>query len=147
MNIQSCLLCGYRLMLVCYPRSFRKRFGPEMLELAAAAEPNEWPLIFGDTGIAIVRCWLQGTHSTAALAEPNAYVPIRESPISAFVLLPGLVLSIVMIAGFSYVNYRWPPPCPNGVHTVTRVVDPPRMSVRTDGSGQSVRSTHKSSHQ
>ena len=146
MNIQSCLLRAYRLMLLFYPPSFRKRFGPEMLELAAAAESTEWPLIFGDTSLAIVRCWLQGSHSTAALAEPNAYVPLRESPISAFVLLPGLVLSIAIIAGFSYVNYRWPPPCPNGVHTLTRVVDPPKMAVGTDGSGQSVRAPHRSSH-
>jgi hypothetical protein len=43
MKIQSCLLFVYRLMLVCYPPSFRKRFAPEMLELAAAAEATEWP--------------------------------------------------------------------------------------------------------
>jgi len=124
MNIQSCVLYAYRLLLVLYPPSFRRRFAAEMLELAAAAEPSEWPLIFGDTSVAIVRCWLEGTHSTAALAESNAYVPLRESPISAFVFLPGLVLSIVTIAGLSYVNYKWPPPCANGVHVVMRVVDP-----------------------
>ncbi len=147
MNIRKCFLYAYRILLVFYPPSFRRRFGPEMLELAAAAELSEWPLIFGDTSVAIVRCWVEGSHSTAALVEPNAYVPLRESPISAFVLLPGLVLSIVIIAGFSYVNYKWPPPCPNGVHIVTRVVDPPRMAVGTEGSGQSVRGTHKNSHQ
>ena len=146
MNIQSCLLCAYRLMLVCYPPSFRKRFGPEMLELAAAAEPTEWPLILGDTSVAIVRCWLEGSHSTS-VAEPNAYVPLREPPISAFVLLPGLVLSVLIIAGFSYVNYKWPPPCPNGVHVVTRVVDPPKTLAGTEGSDQSGRGRHRSSHQ
>jgi hypothetical protein len=146
MNIQKCLLKAYRILLVFYPPSFRKHFAPEMLELAAAAEINEWPLIFGDTSVGIVRCWLEGTHSTAA-AEPNAYVPLRESPISAFVLLPGLALSIVIIAGFSYVNYKWPPPCPNGVHVVTRVVNPPKTAVETGGSGQSMRSPHKSSPQ
>jgi hypothetical protein len=147
MNIRKCFLYAYRILLVFYPASFRRRFAPEMLELAAAAELTEWPLIFGDTSVAIVRCWVQGSHSTAALPEPNAYVPLRESPISAFVLLPGLVLSIVIIAGFSYINYKWPPPCPNGVHIVTRVVDPPRMAGETGGSGQSVRIPHKSSRQ
>lgn len=145
MNIQKCLLNAYRILLVFYPPSFRRRFGLEMLELAAAAEMNEWPLILGDTSLGIVRCWLEGTHSTDAVAEPNAYRPMKESPISAFVLLPGLALSIVIIAGFSYVNYKWPPPCPNGVHVVTRVVDPPRMAVGTGVSGESVPIPHKSS--
>jgi hypothetical protein len=147
MNIRNCFLYAYRILLVFYPPSFRRHFAPEMLELAAAAEPTEWPLIFGDTSVAIVRCWLEGSHSTAALPEPDAYVPLKESPISAFVLLPGLVLSIVIIAGFSYVNYKWPPPCPNGVHIVTRVVDPPGMLVGIEESGQSVQAPHKSSHQ
>jgi hypothetical protein len=147
MNIRKCFLYAYRILLVLYPPSFRRRFAPEMLELAAAAEITEWPLIFGDTSVAIVRCWVQGSHSTAALPEPNAYVPLRESPISAFVLLPGLILSIVIIAGFSYVNYKWPPPCPNGVHMVTRVVDPPRAAVGTGALGQSVRVPHKNLHQ
>jgi hypothetical protein len=147
MNIRKCFLYAYRILLVFYPPSFRRRFATEMLELAAAADITEWPLIFGDTSVAIVRCWVQGSPSTAALPEPNAYVPLKESPISAFVLLPGLVLSIVIIAGFSYVNYKWPPPCPNGVHIVTRVVDPPRITGETGGSGQSVRIPHKSSRQ
>jgi hypothetical protein len=146
MNIRKCFLGAYRVLLAFYPRSFRTRFAPEMLELAAAAEIDEWPLIFGDTSVAIVRCWLQGSHSTV-VAEPNAYVPLRESPLSAFVLLPGLVLSIAIIAGFSYVNYKWPPPCPNGVHIVTRVVDPPRMAGGTRQSGQSARGGDRSSHQ
>jgi hypothetical protein len=146
MNIRTCLLYAYRILLVFYPPSFRKRYAPEMLELAAAADPAEWPLIFGDTSIGIVRCWLEGTHSTPAAAEPNAYVPLKQAPISAFVLVPGLVLSIVIIAGFSYVNYKWPPPCPNGVHVVTRVVDP-GTALGTAGSTQSVRGPHKGSPQ
>ena len=145
MNIRNCLLYAYRILLVFYPASFRRRFAPEMLELAAAAEATEWPLIFGDTSVAIVRCWLEGPHSTPALAEPNAYVPLKESPISALVLLPGLALSLVIIAGFSYINYKWPPPCPNGVHIVTRVVDGPGM-VGTGRSGQSVRGPQRGSH-
>jgi hypothetical protein len=147
MNIRNCFLYAYRILLVFYPSSFRSRFAPEMLELAAAAELTEWPLIFGDTSVSIVRCWLGGTHSTAAQTEPNAYVPLRESSMSAFVLIPGLALSILIIAGFSYVNYKWPPPCPNGVHVVTRVVDPPGMAAGAGGPSQSVRDEHRSSSQ
>lgn len=147
MNIRNYFLHAYRILLVFYPPAFRKRFAPEMLELAAAAELTEWPLIFSDTGVAIVRCWLEGTRSTTVLAETNAYVPLKEAPISAFTLIPGLVLSILIIAGFSYVNYKWPPPCQNGVHIVTRVVDPPGVAAGTGRSRESARRPHKSSRQ
>ena len=133
MNIRNCLLYAYRVLLGFYPASFRRRFAPEMLELAAAAEITEWPLIFSDTGVGIVRCWIEGTHSTATIAEANAYLPLREPPIRAAVFIPGLILSIVIVAGWSYVNYQWPPPCPNGVHVVVRVVEPPQIAV---GSGK-----------
>jgi hypothetical protein len=128
MNTRNCLLFAYRILLVLYPPAFRKRFAPEMLELAAAAEISEWPLIFGDTSVGIVRCWLEGTHSTA-LAETNAYMPLRGSPIRASVFIPGLILSIMIVAGWSYVNYQWPPPCPNGVHVVVRVVNPSQVAI------------------
>ena len=143
MSIRKCFLYAYRALLVFYPPSFRRRFAPEMLELAAAAEIDEWPLIFGDTSVGVVRCWLEGTHSTATMAEPNAYVPLRESPIRASVFISGLVLSIALVAGWSYVNSQWPPPCPNGVHVVTRVVDPARVVVANAGTGQPVRDAHK----
>jgi hypothetical protein len=129
MSVRRSFLHAYRTLLCLYPASFKKRFAVEMLQLAEAAEPAEWPLIFGDTSIAVVRCWLQGTRSTAALAEANAYVPLGTSRISASVFLPGLVLSIMIIAGFAYVNYRWPPPCPNSIHHVTRIVDPTHPAV------------------
>lgn len=143
MNIRSCLLYPYRILLAFYPPSFRRRFASEMLELAAAAETSEWPLIFGDTSVGVVRCWLEGTHSSSALAESNAYMPLRGSPIRASVFIPGLILSIVIVAGWSYINYQWPPPCPNGVHIVTGVVDPPRMAVATGALGQSMRAHTK----
>lgn len=133
MNIRNCVLSAYRILLMFYPPSFRRRFAPEMLELAAAAEISEWPLIFSDTGIGIVRCWIEGTHSTAALTEANAYMPLRESPIRASVFIPGLILSMVVVAGWSYVNYQYPPPCPSGVHVVVRVVEPSQIAV---GSGK-----------
>jgi hypothetical protein len=111
MNIQRCMFAAYRLLLQLYPPAFRQRFAAEMLQIAREAESSEWPLIFGDTGVAIIRCWMEGTHSTVALAEPNPYVPIGEFHISAARLLPGLVLAIGLLAGLCYANNVWPTPC------------------------------------
>jgi hypothetical protein len=108
MNIRLCLLCGYRVLLWFYPPAFRKRFAPEMLELAEAAEPGEWPLIFGDTGVAIVRCWLQGTGSTPVLAEPGAYLALGGSAVRGLGLLQGFALSVAIIGGVCYAVYRTP---------------------------------------
>src|SRR2546430_1936170 len=109
MKVQQPLLYGYRLLLRCYPSAFRKRFAPEMLELAEAADLAEWPLIVGDTGVAILRCWLEGSPSTVALADPNAYLSLGESPIKGSALIHGFVLTIAVLAGLCYVNYRWTP--------------------------------------
>ena len=109
MNLQRCLLYSYQVLLRLYPPAFRKRFAPEMLELAQAAEPAEWPLIFGDTSVAIVRCWVEGSRSTDVLAEPNAHLSLGESPVRGSALLHGFVLSMAVIAGLCYVNYRWTP--------------------------------------
>ena len=78
MTLRRCLLCTYRLLLQLYPYAFRQRFAPEMLELAEAADPDEWPLIFSDTSLAIVRCWLKpsATTSTLAPAEQDAYLAL-----------------------------------------------------------------------
>jgi hypothetical protein len=76
MTRQRCLLGVYRVLLQCYPPAFRRRFAEEMLELAEAAELGEWPLIFGDTSLRIVRCWLEGGRVTSAVAEPNAYISL-----------------------------------------------------------------------
>src|SRR5437899_11886815 len=92
MKTQRSLLLGYRLLLQLYPAVFRRRFASEMLELAEAAKPTEWPLIFGDTSIAIIRCWLEGTHSTAVLAEPNAYLSLGESPVWGIRIASGFCL-------------------------------------------------------
>jgi hypothetical protein len=113
--VRRCCLFAYRLLLQLYPPTFRHRFGAEMIELAEACGPNEWPLIFGDTSIAIVRCWIEGTHSAAVVTEPNAYVPIGESPVKVFGVLRGVVLTVVILASMAYVNHRWPPPCPNSL--------------------------------
>jgi hypothetical protein len=72
MTAQRCLLGAYRVLLQFYPPAFRRRFAEEMLELAEAAELGEWPLIFGDTSVGIVRCWMDGGRVASAVAEPNA---------------------------------------------------------------------------
>ena len=112
MNTRQYLLGTYRLMLQLYPPTFRRRFASEMLEVAEAVEPAEWPLIFCDTSVAIVRCWIDGSPSTAVLAEPNAYLPVGASALPAFGFLHGLILSTVIILGLLYTGYRWPPSCP-----------------------------------
>ena len=124
MNCRPSFLFAYRLLLKLYPPSFKQRFGSEMFELAEACEPIEWPLIFGDTTVGIARCWLEGTHSTAALTEPNGYVPVGGSPVKAFGLLQGLVLTVAILAGVAYVNHRWPPPCPNSLFPDPPVTTP-----------------------
>lgn len=104
MSTQLCLLWAYRCLLQLYPPAFKKRFALEMLELAEAAEPGEWPLIFGDTSVAIVRCWLLPTRtsSTVVPAGQDAYLALGESGLTASRLLLGLVLSTVILVGLCY---------------------------------------------
>ncbi|MGO9519688.1 MAG: hypothetical protein ACLPND_21840 [Candidatus Korobacteraceae bacterium] len=106
MSTRLCLLWAYRCLLQLYPPAFRKRFAVEMLELAEAAEPSEWPLIFGDTSVAIIRCWLEpaATSSTALAAGRDAYLALGESALPASRLLQGLVLSMAIILGLCYVG-------------------------------------------
>jgi len=104
MRMRLGLLWAYRLLLQTYPPAFRKRFAAEMLGLAEAAEPEEWPLIFGDTSVAIVRCWLEpaATGSAAVPAGGDAYLALGESGLSASRLLQGLVLSTAILVGLCY---------------------------------------------
>ncbi|MGA9390406.1 MAG: hypothetical protein WBV69_08170 [Candidatus Sulfotelmatobacter sp.] len=106
MIIRRCLVASYRMLLCLYPPAFRKRFAEEMLELAQEAEASEWALIFGDTCIAIMRCWLEGSPSTAALAETNAYLGLGGSPaVWRWGLLQGFVLSIAILVGLCYFSH------------------------------------------
>jgi hypothetical protein len=104
MSLRRCLLCSYRLLLQLYPCAFRERFAPEMLELAEAAEPDEWPLIFSDTSLAILRCWLRpaAASSTLAPASQDAYLALGESSLKPSRFLLGFVLSTAIIAGLCY---------------------------------------------
>lgn len=106
MRIRRCLLFTYRFLLQLYPCAFRERFAPEMLELAEAAEASEWPLIIGDTSVAIVRCWLEPapSSSTVVPAGRDTYLALGESVLSASRLLQGFVLSIAIILGLCYVS-------------------------------------------
>jgi hypothetical protein len=97
MTAQRVLLGTYRGLLHLYPTSFRKRFGSEMLEVAEAAEASEWPFILGDTSRAIVRCWIEGSPSTAAFADPGAYLAVGESTIPFSRVFEGAVLSGVIL--------------------------------------------------
>ena len=119
MNFQNGFLFAYRQLLWLYPPAFRQRFAPEMLELAQAAERSEWPLIFGDTSLAIARCWIEGVHSAAA-SDPNAYLSVGESAVRPTRMLQGMALFLAIVTGAVYLNHRWPGPCPNGLYP-----DPP----------------------
>lgn len=115
MTVRRCLLRTYRLLLLLYPYAFRQRFAPEMLELAEAAEPGEWPLIFSDTSLAIVRSWLKpATTSTLAPAGQDAYLALGQSALTPSRFLLGFVLSLAIIVGLAYagsLSYLQLPKC------------------------------------
>jgi hypothetical protein len=115
MTAQRSLLSAYRFLLRLYPAAFRRRFAPEMLEIAAAAELMEWPLILGDTTLAIVRSWIESPEntSTAVPAGPGVYLAIGDSSLSPMRVVQGLVLSIAIVLGLYYVDSQapGPPPC------------------------------------
>ena len=105
MNMRRCLLFSYQILLATYPPAFRRRFAAEMLELASSAELSEWPLIFRDTGLAIVRCWLETAPTDAD--EPDAahgylFSSLGKSALPASRLLQGLVLSTVILSLFYF---------------------------------------------
>lgn len=126
MSIRRCLLFTYRFLLRLYPCAFRERFAPEMLEVAEAAEPTEWPLIFGDTSVAIVRCWLEPapSSSTVVPAGQDAYLALGEFALTASRLFQGFVLSLAIILGLCYlgsIDYLQLPKChPIAAENVSR---------------------------
>jgi hypothetical protein len=105
MNVRQYLLFIYRVLLVLYPPSFRNRFAAEMVECAEAAEPAEWPLIFADTSVGIVRCWFEPRPAAAAVAEPNAYLALGESPVRSSGFVRGFVLAIALFIGLCYFSH------------------------------------------
>jgi hypothetical protein len=106
MMFRRALLFSYRVLLYFYPYTFRKRFATEMLQLAAEAAPCEWPLILGDTSLAIVRSWVE-PHSSSSISAPaskDAYIAIGGSALSLPRLFQGLALALVIVLGVSYVG-------------------------------------------
>jgi hypothetical protein len=95
----------YRGLLLLYPSPFRQRFAAEMMACAEAAEISEWPLIFGDTSVGIVRCWFEGRPASTVVAESNAYLALGESPVRSFGFIRGFVLSIAILVGLCYVSH------------------------------------------
>jgi hypothetical protein len=107
MNLKQCLLFTYQFLLRFYPCSFRKRFAAEMMQLAAEAEPAEWPLIFGDTSLSIIRSWFEpsGTGATTvSAAATDAYVAIGGSALTASRLIQGLTLALIIVLGITYLG-------------------------------------------
>ena len=122
MNFRTLPLRAYAVLLRLYPRAFRERFAPEMMQIAESIAPAEWPLVFSDTSMAIVRCWIEGSYVASAPVDLDAYVPVGGFRLNISGLLPGVVLSLVVMAGVGYINYRWPPACPNTEHLLTHIV-------------------------
>jgi len=102
--IRRCLLFTYRVLLHLYPQAFRERFAPEMTQLAAEADPAEWPLILGDTTFAIIRSWIDPSSPSATTVPANkdTYVAVGGSALSAPRLFVGLVLSLAIVLGLTY---------------------------------------------
>jgi hypothetical protein len=120
MRTRRVFLAGYRHLLQLYPREFRVRFASEMMECAEAAETADWPLILGDTSLAIVRSWMESAFigGSSAIPAGSAYLELGESGLSASRLLQGFALSVALALCLCYVSsfrvWRLPPsdePC------------------------------------
>jgi hypothetical protein len=98
------LLWAYRCLLRLYPPAFRERFATEMLELAGEAEVAEWPLILGDTSVAIIRGWLAPVASSSAVlpAGQDAYLALGASALSPSRLFQGFVLATAIVVALCY---------------------------------------------
>lgn len=118
MNLQRCMLAAYAALLRFYPAPFREHFGQEMLQVAEESGSSDWPFIFGDTAVGVVRCWIEGTRSKASVEQPNAYVAVGGSGVNAFRLVPGVVLSVLIVAGVFYASLGRPVPCSKSVKAV-----------------------------
>jgi len=74
-----------------------------MLQVAKLAEPGEWPLIFVDTCLAMVRCWLASPDEPRPFpAGQGAYLAVGESGLPIARILQGLVLAMVLVASLCY---------------------------------------------
>jgi len=114
MSTRLCLLWAYRCFLQLYPRRSENVLRLRCWSWQKQPKLGNGPLIFGDTSVAIVRCWLQpaGTSSTVVPAGQNAYLVLGESELTAWRLLQGLVLSTAIIVGLCYAGSLGNPELP-----------------------------------
>ena len=106
MTAQRPLLFVYRQLLRLYPLGFRERFAEEMLETAESAGPSEWPLIFTDTGVTILRTWLQPrvVPSTAVVTVQGQYLSIGEASVKPIRLFQGLGVATAVVLLTCYIS-------------------------------------------
>jgi hypothetical protein len=105
MKLRRCFLFTYRFLLHLYPYGFRHRFASEMMQLAAEADAAEWPFIFSDTGLAVVRSWLEPSASTSAPSSSHdEYLAVGGSALTASRLVQGLALALALILGITYLG-------------------------------------------
>ena len=103
---KTCSIYAFRCLLQFYPADFRKRFGAEMMEIAEAAEPSEWPRIFADTTLGILRSRLQPTTEdrTVVCAGPVGYLAVGESRLTAVRMIQALILFVAIMLAACYVD-------------------------------------------
>lgn len=110
MTTQRPLLFVYRQLLRLYPVGFRQRFAEEMLETAESADLSEWPLIFTDTSVTIVRTWLQPRAvNSAAITVQGEYLSLGEARVKPMRLFQGLgvATAVVLIACYISTSTVW----------------------------------------
>ena len=105
MKLQQVLLSAYSALLQLYPSSFKKRFAAEMLEVAQAAEPTDWLFFLCDTTASVLQSWLEvATTGATAPAEPDGYLALGDSRLTAARLAQVFVLSVVILLAACYIS-------------------------------------------
>ena len=106
MKTRPPLLFAYRQLLRLYPPGFKERFGEEMLDIAESADLSEWPLIFGDTSLAIIRTWLQPDKRRLGLATtlPAEYLSLAGPTVKPLKLMGGLGIAALLVVIASYIS-------------------------------------------
>jgi len=108
MKTHHTLLFAYRQLLRLYPPGFKERFTEEMLDVAESADISEWPLIFGDTSLTIVRTWLQPEKRRLPLTAiaPVNYLSLAEPALKPMKLVGGLGMAALLVVIASYISTR-----------------------------------------
>jgi hypothetical protein len=102
MKIRRALVFAYSNLLRLYPAALGQRFAAEMLEIAESADLSEWPLIFTDTTVAIVRSWLETPLSRGTGSDP--YLPLEQLPMKPWKLVQGFALAATLVLWTCYVS-------------------------------------------